>query len=148
MDKKINDGSTASYYELPEGATELQDLIEAKKMSFYVGYIFKAAYIINDKNNIHILNEIILCAQHEKNRIKYKLPNLFLPQFSINYKLPEGATELQDLIEAKNMNFSIGNIFKAAYRMGDEGTGREKIYDLNKIIFYAQREKNRLTKTL
>ena len=58
------------------------------------------------------------------------------------YQLPKGATELQDLIEHKNMNFAIANIFKAAYRLGDkEGTSVE--YDLNKIIFFAQRELNR-----
>lgn len=55
------------------------------------------------------------------------------------YELPEGAKELQDLIEHKNMNFAVANIFKAAYRLGDkEGTSPE--YDLNKIIFFAERE--------
>ena len=31
MSKHQSDGSTASYYELPENATELQELISAKK---------------------------------------------------------------------------------------------------------------------
>ncbi len=62
------------------------------------------------------------------------------------YELPEGAKELQDLIEYKNMNFAVANIFKAAYRLGDkQGTSPE--YDLNKIIFVAQRELNRLKKS-
>ncbi len=61
------------------------------------------------------------------------------------YKLPEGAKDLQDVIEAKNMNFAIGNIFKACYRLGEkDGTSAD--YDLNKIIFFAQREKARRTK--
>jgi hypothetical protein len=61
------------------------------------------------------------------------------------YEIPEGTKELQDLIEHKNMNFAVGNIFKAAYRLGDkEGTTRE--YDLNKIIFFAERELVRLQK--
>ena len=61
------------------------------------------------------------------------------------YKIPEGATDLQDVIEAKNMNFAIGNIFKACYRIGEK-TGTSADYDLNKIIFFAKREKARRAK--
>ena len=59
------------------------------------------------------------------------------------YKLPEGATELQDLIEHKDMNFAIGNIFKACYRLGQKGK-QTTMYDLNKIEWFVQREKERL----
>jgi hypothetical protein len=59
------------------------------------------------------------------------------------YELPENAEELQDLIEFKNMNFALGNIFKACYRMGDKA-GTSEVYDLNKIIFYAERELRRI----
>jgi hypothetical protein len=55
------------------------------------------------------------------------------------YKLPEGATELLDLIEHKQMNFNVGNIFKAAYRLGEKA-GNDLSYDLKKIIFFAERE--------
>lgn len=61
------------------------------------------------------------------------------------YKLPEGITELQDLIEYKNMNFSVGNIFKAAFRLGEK-EGISDIYDLEKIIFFANREIDRIKK--
>ena len=40
----VSDGSTASYYELPEGAAELQDLISYKNMNAQIGEIFRAAY--------------------------------------------------------------------------------------------------------
>jgi hypothetical protein len=61
------------------------------------------------------------------------------------YELPEGAREMQDLIEHRGMNFAVGNIFKAVYRMGEKNnTSRE--YDLNKIIWYANRELNRIRK--
>lgn len=61
------------------------------------------------------------------------------------YVLPKGASELGDLIEYKAMNFNVGNIFKAAYRLGEkDGTTPE--YDLNKIIYFAQRELNRRKK--
>ncbi len=61
------------------------------------------------------------------------------------YELPYDATEMQDLIEHRKMNFAMGNIFKACYRYGHkENTSHE--YDLNKIIWYANRELKRLQK--
>ena len=39
-----SDGSTASYYELPEGARELQDLISHRDMNSQIGEIFRACY--------------------------------------------------------------------------------------------------------
>jgi hypothetical protein len=45
MTKKTNsDGSTASYYEVPSGASELQHLISYKNMNAQVGEIFRACY--------------------------------------------------------------------------------------------------------
>jgi hypothetical protein len=55
------------------------------------------------------------------------------------YALPEDATELQDLIEYREMNFAIGNIFKAAYRMG-HCSHSDNARDLRKIIWFAQRQ--------
>jgi hypothetical protein len=59
------------------------------------------------------------------------------------YKIPEFAKDLQDLIEHKHMSFSIGNIFKACYRMGEKD-GTSTRYDLRKMIFFANRELDRL----
>jgi len=39
-----SDGSTAKYYELPKGATELQDLISYKDLNAQIGEIFRACY--------------------------------------------------------------------------------------------------------
>lgn len=39
-----SDGSTADYYELPAGATQLQDLISHRDMNAQLGEIFRAAY--------------------------------------------------------------------------------------------------------
>jgi hypothetical protein len=58
------------------------------------------------------------------------------------YGLPDGAIELQDLIEYRGMNFAVGNIFKAAYRLGNCDHS-DAIRDLNKIIWFANREKSR-----
>lgn len=59
------------------------------------------------------------------------------------YQLPPDAKEMQDLIEYRDMNFAMGNIFKACYRYGHKAN-TTKEYDLDKIIWYAQREKARL----
>jgi hypothetical protein len=42
--KQISDGSTASYYQLPAGATELQQLISHRDMNAQIGEIFRACY--------------------------------------------------------------------------------------------------------
>ena len=39
-----SDGSTAAYYELPEGAKELQDLISHRNMNAQIGEIFRSCY--------------------------------------------------------------------------------------------------------
>lgn len=39
-----SDGSTASYYELPDQAMELQELISYKNMNAQMGEIFRATY--------------------------------------------------------------------------------------------------------
>ena len=40
----VSDGSTASYYELPDKATELQHLISYKDMNSQMGEIFRSCY--------------------------------------------------------------------------------------------------------
>lgn len=59
------------------------------------------------------------------------------------YKLPKSATDLQDLIEFKNMNFAQGNIFKAIYRLNDTHHS-DTIRDLNKAAWFIDREIQRL----
>lgn len=59
------------------------------------------------------------------------------------YELPPGAKELQHLIAYKDMNAQLGEIFRASYRYG-EVEHSEKLRDINKILFYAQAEKERL----
>lgn len=51
----------------------------------------------------------------------------------------------QDIIEARDMNFSQGNIFKSAFCFGvgrHEGTDYER--ELNKIVWFANRELKRI----
>jgi hypothetical protein len=61
------------------------------------------------------------------------------------YVLPEGATQLQDLISFRDMNAQLGEIFRACYRYG-QGHHSPRERDLKKIIFYAQAELDRLEK--
>jgi len=55
------------------------------------------------------------------------------------YGIPKGATDLQDLIEYREMNFALGNIFKACYRMGT-CQHSDRLRELNKILWFVKRE--------
>lgn len=61
------------------------------------------------------------------------------------YELPEGATELQDLISYRNMNAQDGEIFRAIYRKG-RASHSDALRDAKKVLFYAQAEVDRLEK--
>ena len=59
------------------------------------------------------------------------------------YKLDPLWQDLQDIIEAHNLNFAQGNILKAAFTFNvgrHDATNYER--ELNKIIWFAQRELN------
>ena len=63
------------------------------------------------------------------------------------YKFKENWKECQDIIEDRDMNFSQGNIFKSAFCFN---IGRHNATDyqreLNKIIYFANRELERIEK--
>jgi hypothetical protein len=59
------------------------------------------------------------------------------------YELPNGCTQLQDLISHRDMNAQIGEIFRACYRYG-QADHSDKLRDAKKIAFYAQAEVERL----
>lgn len=59
------------------------------------------------------------------------------------YGLPPDASELQDLIEYREMNFALGNIFKACYRRGT-CEHSDELRDMRKVLWFAQREIERL----
>ena len=61
------------------------------------------------------------------------------------YKLPAEAAQIQDLISYRDMNSQIGEIFRACYRYGQDHHST-KLRDINKVIFYAQAERDRLLK--
>ncbi len=57
------------------------------------------------------------------------------------YDIPKEATDIVDLINHKNMNHSVGEAFCALYRLYDKDT---PIRNLEKVIYYIEREKTRL----
>ena len=62
------------------------------------------------------------------------------------YDLPKNADTLQDLIEYRDMNGSIKDIFKACYRLGQKD-GMSDIDDVTKMAYYSLRELGRLKGT-
>lgn len=67
-----SDGSTASYYELPEKATELQHLIAAKDMNAQIGEIFRACYRygqVSHSPKTRDIKKVIYYAQAELERL-------------------------------------------------------------------------------
>ena len=52
-----SDGSTASYYELPKGAEQLQDLISHKNMNAQIGEIFRACYRYGEVQHSEMLRD-------------------------------------------------------------------------------------------
>ena len=61
------------------------------------------------------------------------------------YRLPPGPTSLQHLISYKNMNSQMGEMFRSIYRYG-ECPHSDRFRELNKIIYYANAELERLIK--
>ena len=70
---KKSDGSTADYYELPEGANELQDIISYKDMNAQIGEIFRACMRYGEVDHspkIRDIKKIIFYANEELRRIE------------------------------------------------------------------------------
>ena len=68
-----SDGSTASYYELPEGATELQHLISHRNMNAQDGEIFRAIYrkgLASHSDELRDAKKVLFYAQAEVDRLE------------------------------------------------------------------------------
>jgi len=69
----ISDGSTASYYVLPEGARELQDLISERDMNAQIGEIFRACYrygLCRHSDQLRDAKKILFYAAAEVKRLE------------------------------------------------------------------------------
>ena len=72
-DKQRSDGSTASYYELPKGATELQHLISHRNLNAQLGEIFRACYrygLVSHSDMLRDAKKIKFYAQAEIERLE------------------------------------------------------------------------------
>lgn len=72
-DKQRSDGSTASYYELPEGATELQHLISHRNQNGQIAEIFRACYrygLVSHSDMLRDAKKIKFYAQAEIERLE------------------------------------------------------------------------------
>jgi len=70
--KVISDGSTASYYELPINARQLQDLISSKNMNAQIGEIFRECYRFGQAshcNELRGIKKILFYANAELERL-------------------------------------------------------------------------------
>lgn len=73
MHKVKSDGSTASYYELPKNATELQHLISHRDMNAQIGEIFRACYrygLVEHSPKRRDIKKILFYAQAELERLE------------------------------------------------------------------------------
>ena len=68
-----SDGSTASHYELPAGATQLQDLISHRNMNAQIGEIFRTCYrsgLASHSDELRDAKKILFYAQAEVARLE------------------------------------------------------------------------------
>lgn len=68
-----SDGSTASYYELPEGATELQHLISHRNLNAQDGEMFRAIYRkgrASHSDELRDAKKVLFYAQAEVERLE------------------------------------------------------------------------------
>jgi hypothetical protein len=68
-----SDGSTASYYQLPEGCTELQHLISHRNMNAQIGEIFRACYrygMASHSDQMRDARKILFYAMAEVERLE------------------------------------------------------------------------------
>lgn len=72
-EKEESDGSTAGYYELPPGATELQDLISHRNLNSQIGEILRACYRYGQASHSPVMRDakkILYYAQAEVDRLE------------------------------------------------------------------------------
>ena len=68
-----SDGTTASYYELPEGCKELQDLISYRNMNAQDGEMFRAIYrkgIASHSDELRDAKKVLFYAKAEVERLE------------------------------------------------------------------------------
>ena len=104
-----------------------------------VGKIEQLTTEPGESPGVHILDQVVIDAL---------APNRKITSDGVTasyYELPPDAKEIQDLIAYKNMNSQMGEIGRTWYRYG-QCSHSDQMREINKIIFYANAEKDRLEK--
>lgn len=73
MKKEHSNGAPASYYEIPAGATQLQDLISDRDMNAQIGEVFRACYRygrVSHSDKLRDAKKILFYAQAEVVRLE------------------------------------------------------------------------------
>lgn len=74
MTTTASDGSTASYYELPQGATQLQDLISHRNLNFFDGVLLCLCYdhavAVSNSEKLRLAKEMVENAEWEVRRLE------------------------------------------------------------------------------
>lgn len=73
MKKEHSNGATASYYEIPAGATQLQDLISDRDMNAQIGEVFRSCYRygrVSHSDKLRDAKKILFYAQAEVKRLE------------------------------------------------------------------------------
>ena len=122
-----SDGSTADYYELPAGATELQDLISHRNLNAQDGEIFRAIYRkgrASHSDELRDARKVLFYAQAEVKRLE-KLaatPPSFGQQNMIDPKDVDIASAIDDDSERMQAIGQNGNDGAAYVHYGMDGS--------------------------
>lgn len=115
--REASDGSTASYYVIPNGLDTLKMICKhmrgVRKIPIEVIFVFKRLYLYGEYED------------------------------HIDVNLPKKHDQLQDLISYKNMNGQIAECFRSLYRYG-QSSHSDQLRDLKKVQFYLTAEAERL----
>jgi hypothetical protein len=82
--KNTSDGSTASYYELPKGCTELQDLISHRNLNAQDGEMFRAIYRkgrASHSDELRDAKKVLFYAHAEVERLEQKKNRIEKPAY-------------------------------------------------------------------
>ena len=119
-----SDGSTADYYELPAGATQLQDLISHRNLNAQDGEIFRAIYRkgrASHSDELRDARKVLFYAQAEVKRLEAlsASPGNFGQQNMIDPADVEIASAIDDdseRMQAIGQNGNDGAVYQAAER--------------------------------
>lgn len=130
-----------------------EDKKDCVKVKYYDTSLFGVLNALNIPYQTDDSNNLIIIPKLKRQDFKKKEDTSEEQDSSVNnggstsyYKIGE-YKDLQDIIENRNMNFAQGNILKAAFCFNvgrHEGTSYER--ELNKIIYFANRELQRIKK--